>query len=256
VVVDGEGVWVLDGGQASIGRLVEELSASHRRLEAIASQIAEGGLVCDTRLAGWTNAHLLCHLERNAASHLRMLVAAMTGQLVEQYPGGDGGRRAEIDAGSRRSLDALATELAATNRRLEAQWAVMEPASWHNPTRARAGTRPAYSCLWARWREVEIHIVDLDSGVEVRDWLTDFAVAGLDVSFQGLELRSVTDRLPAGVRLELHDGTVACWRTHRDSEPTHVGEGSTQLLPGWVVGRSERHHVTWSTGPPALETWP
>jgi len=256
MAVEDGGSWVLDGEPASIGRLVEVVSASHRRLEAIAREIAEAGPVRNTRLPGWTNAHLLCHLERNAASHLRMLEAAMSGGLVDQYPGGDAGRRAEIDAGSRRSLGVLASALATTNHQLEAQWALMDQGSWHNPTRARAGSRPAHSCLWARWREVEVHKVDLDSDVDVRDWPTDFAVAGLDISFRGLELRSVADRLLEGDHLELRDPALGFWQSHRDAEPTHIGQGSAQMLLGWVMGRSDSHHINWATVPTELEPWP
>jgi hypothetical protein len=50
---------------------------------------------------------VICQFERNAPRHVRLLEAAETGDLAEQYPAGDTGRRAEIDAGSRRQLDDL-----------------------------------------------------------------------------------------------------------------------------------------------------
>lgn len=183
-----------------------------------------------------------------------MLEAASAGDLVDQYLGGNAGRMAEIDAGSFRPLKALASDLATTNRQLEALWHAMDQAAWHNPTRARAGVRPAYSCLWARWREVEIHVVDIDAGSDVVDWPMEFAVAGLDVSFQGLEQRSVKDRLPQGVCVELlATPDVGTWLSHPDSQPTHVGTAPAQLLLGWVVGRVHLNQVTWTNGPPELD---
>ena len=217
--------------------------------------MVETGNVRSTLLPGWTNAHLLCHVERNAASHVRMLEATLKGDLVDQYSGGASGRQAEIDSGSHRPLGVLASALETTDRQLEAQWHLMDRTSWHSSTRARAGIRPAYSCLWARWREVELHAVDFGTDVDVLDWPTDFATAGLDVSFRGLELRPVQDRLPPGVHLELRDTGMGSWQSSQ-AEPTHVGEGSVQQLLGWVVGRLEWHNLTWTGRPPDLEEWP
>jgi hypothetical protein len=109
MAIESARVWVLDGKDESIQRLIESVSASHHRLEAVARQIVETGHVRTTRLPGWTNAHLLCHLERNAASHVPMLEATLKGNLVDQYPGGASGRRAEIDSGSHRPLGVLAS---------------------------------------------------------------------------------------------------------------------------------------------------
>jgi hypothetical protein len=52
---------------------------------------------------------MICQFERNAAGQVRLLEAAETGDPAEQYPAGGTGRRAEIDAGSRRHLDDLMT---------------------------------------------------------------------------------------------------------------------------------------------------
>jgi maleylpyruvate isomerase len=212
--------------------------------------------VRESRLPGWTNAHVICHLERNAASHVRLLEAAVAGDLVDQYEGGDAGRQAAIESGSHRPLDELVADLSATNRHLERQWHSMSDQAWLNPTRARAGTRRAYLCLWARWREVELHSVDLDCGAEVDDWPMDFAVAGLDISFGGLELRAVKERLAPDTCVELVDHAGGVWRSDSDRSSTHRGVSSAQRLLGWVVGRCPDLLVGWATGPPNLSPWP
>lgn len=102
-----------------------------------------------------------------------------------------------------------------------------------------------------------MHLVDVDAGADALDWPLEFAVAGLDVSFRGLELRPVRDRLPHGVCIELRvTPDIGSWRSHPGSEPTHVGTAPAQLLLGWVVGRVHGNRLVWTDGPPELDDWP
>ncbi len=248
------GSWVLDGRPESIERLVAEVAESHRRLEALAAVVASAGSPRASGLPGWTTAHLLCHLERNAASHIRMLEAALRDEVVEQYERGDAGRAAEIESGSLRPLDALFVALADTDRRLEATWTRLDARGWHRPTAARAGVRPAFTCLWARWREVEIHSVDL--GSPSQSWPAAFARAGLDVAVQGLELRPLAARLPGDVTVVLVDDDGNRWTSDGESIPTHHGLGTSQHLLAWVVGRGADNEIDWTPEPPPIAPWP
>ena len=62
-----------------------------------------------SRLPGWSRAHVLTHLARNADGHRRMIEGAARGEVLEQYAGGVEGRNAGIDAGAGRpAADVLA----------------------------------------------------------------------------------------------------------------------------------------------------
>ena len=50
----------------------------------------------------------------------------------------------------------------------------MPPDEWSRLTAARAGPRPAWMSVWARWRETEIHHVDLNSGYTHSQWPAEF----------------------------------------------------------------------------------
>ncbi len=245
---------MLGGRPESIDRLVKEVAASHRRVETTASALAHSGEPQPTKLLGWTTAHLLCHLERNAASHIRMLEAALRDEVIEQYERGDAGRTAEIESGSRRPLDELFVALVDTDRRLEATWARLDAHAWSRPTAARAGLRPAFTCLWARWREVEIHSVDL--GSPSQSWPDVFALAGLDVAVQGLELRPLAARLPKEVTAALVDHDGNRWTSDGESIPTHAGVGTSQHLLAWIVGRGGEDEIDWSPEAPPISPWP
>ena len=66
-----------------------------------------------TLLPGWTRGHLITHLARGAESLCRLLEWARTGVEQQQYPSADA-RTRDIEAGARRSVQALAADLRAT----------------------------------------------------------------------------------------------------------------------------------------------
>jgi maleylpyruvate isomerase len=248
----------VDGSAASIERLTGEvLPAAHRRLEALLAPVAREGSAEPTRLEGWTRGHLVAHLRLNAEGQHRLLSGARRGEMVEQYVGGAAGRAAHIEAQSGRPLAGLVADLGRSQRRLEELWSSLTEADWQRPTKARAGVRPAHFSLWARWREVELHAVDLDIGRSADGWTTEFATAGLEVNLDGTELRALAERLDDQVVVELTDGSSAStWCTDRSAAATHRGMGPVQALLAWVVGRPAQAAVAWEPAAPLLDPWP
>jgi maleylpyruvate isomerase len=183
-----------------------------------------------------------------------MLEAAIRGEVIEQYERGDAGRAAEIESGSLRPLDELFIALVDTDRRLEATWARLGAHGWSRPTAARAGLRPAFTCLRARWREVEIHSVDL--GSPSQSWPVSFARAGLAVAIDGLELRPLAARLPEDVTVVLVDHDSNRWTSDGQSIPTHIGLGTSQHLLAWIVGRGGDDEIDWTPEAPPISAWP
>lgn len=182
--------------------------SAHRRLVANLEAVDDDLARIPSRLPGWTVGHVLTHLARNADSHVRMLEGAVRGEHLEQYPAGRAGRAADIEAGACRPALALAGDVAHSAARLEQAWAVMTPEAWQGYGLAWGRQLPCWELPLRRWREVEVHHVDLGIGYEALDWPEDYVAAELP-----LALAALPGRLP-------------------DSE-------ARQLLLAWLLGRAE-----------------
>jgi maleylpyruvate isomerase len=125
-----------------------------------------------SRLPDWTVGHVVTHLARNADSHIRMLEGAMAGKVVDQYEDGLEGRAADIAAGAGRPAAEMVADLRRAIDDLDASWRRVTPEVW-TTGRGRTGNGELCPCAEMpsrRWREVEIHRVDLDLGPEPVDW--------------------------------------------------------------------------------------
>jgi maleylpyruvate isomerase len=154
----------------ALDRSVAGASDAHQRL--LARLDASEGIDPrrPSRLPDWTVGHVLTHIARNADGHMRMLAGAERGAVVDQYEGGIDGRRAEIEAGAGRAWDELVADVRATIWRLEQAWATHT--RWDGAGRATSGRIvPVTDLPFLRWRETEVHHVDLGfDGVTIADW--------------------------------------------------------------------------------------
>src|SRR5215475_399233 len=156
-------------------------------------------------LPGWTNGHVLTHLARNADAMVRGLEGARRGEPTQVYPHGDEGRAADIEAGAGRSVEDLVEDVRSAAQRLDEAWLVMAPHSWDVPVLMRSGPVPAWQTVENRWREVEVHWVDLDLGYGPDGWSAEFT----ELLLCELTGPTLAGRLPAGSRLLLHAADTA-----------------------------------------------
>ena len=154
----------------------------------------------------------------------------------------------------------------------------MTPADWAADAVTRAGPQPARRLIGARWREVEIHRVDLDEGYGPGDWPASF-VAPLLPSL--LDPERLGPRLPEGLtvdvvntdsgqRWSVYGGPGGVGRTApvrgtaRASRAARAGSaagpvpvrvvGPSWALVGWLIGRLPA--VRRELGdPPELAPW-
>jgi maleylpyruvate isomerase len=179
---------------------VEALAAVHEaegRLLGVVAGFDDEFVAGPSQLPGWTVGHLITHLARNADSHTRRTAAAIDGVMVDQYPGGMIQRTSEIDAGAARSARALHADLADASGRLLAAWDGVPDYAWANVTRDGSGRERRLDELpTRRWLEVEVHLVDLGSGITHRDWSEAFVEARLPEMRSGSAARLKTDDVP------------------------------------------------------------
>jgi maleylpyruvate isomerase len=144
---------------------------SHARLDRALAGLTEEQARRPSRLPGWSVGHLLTHLARNADSVVRRLEGAARGEVLSQYVGGREGRAADIEAGAHRSAAELVADIRESSARCDAACAAVAPEVWDRPTVGLSGDEsPAAFLAFSRWREVEVHHVDLGLGYEPADW--------------------------------------------------------------------------------------
>jgi maleylpyruvate isomerase len=204
---------------------------AQRRFMATIGSLDDAFMRRATPLPGWTVAHVLTHVARNADSHRHRAEAAAEGVVIDQYEGGLAGREQQIQAGATRPAHEVIADVAVSAELLAATWEGLPPSAWAGLTRdVRGVERPLRALPSRRWQELEVHVVDLAAGVTHRSWSDDFIAEWLP------QLRaSLPSRLPSGQtppeppeQRALDDRDLLAWlygRLQRPGLPTLAGWG-------------------------------
>jgi len=180
---------------------------AHRRLEQVATTLVPSQLGEDSALDGWTRGHVLAHLVLNAEAMKRRIEAALEGKLIEQYAGGADGRAAAIDELSRLDPLELLPLVGSSAQQLDATFNTIPTHVWSQPVRTvSGGTHPIALLPFRRWREVEVHMVDIDVGVGPGDWSDEF-------------VGQVLPRLVVGMADRADPRDLAAWLLGRAKPP-------------------------------------
>jgi maleylpyruvate isomerase len=197
----------LDGCRAAQTRLMDTVAG-------VTDEVARQ----PSRLPGWTVGHLLTHLARNADSHLHRIDGVLRDEVVDQYPGGREGRAADIEAGAERSAAELVADVRDTGAALLAAWESLPDEAWGRYTRAVSGALlPMEALPYSRWREVEVHHVDLGLGFDYRDWPEGFV---------DRELPRMLDTVPRRLADPGSRRQLCAWLLERAPEPGPLDLGS------------------------------
>ncbi|HEX8095672.1 maleylpyruvate isomerase N-terminal domain-containing protein [Jatrophihabitans sp.] len=199
-----------------------QLEQSHARLTATLAGLSEEQARAGSLLPGWSRGHVVTHLCRNADALRRLALGALNGVPAEMYPGGPEARNAAIEEGADRPVELLVADhdfagsrLIGVLRGLPSD-ALDTPVTWRKPITAG-------DLAMLRWKEIEIHHLDLGLEYTAGDWPPEFVEATL-----GTELPELSK---AAADVEVPD------------LPRH------ELL-AWLVGRPTR------PGLPDLPSWP
>lgn len=213
--------------------------ASYQAIVATLGKLDDEAARAPSALPGWSRAHVVSHLARHADSHVRMLQGLRNGQSVAQYAGGAQSRKREIERAVGRKSSSLVDDFKRANEALFAVWEELPPHMWDQEVEAYGGRRPAALLAWARWRELEVHHVDLDLGFGREHWPLAFVMTAL---------QRVLDDLPRRQRQEMPAGTWAVettdrpgrWVVHSAGDPEAPlvveADPSTDEVAGRVAG--------------------
>ena len=138
-------------------------------LRGLMSRMGDEAFGAPSLLAGWTRAHVLTHIARNADAMSNLLHWARTGVQTRAYRDRES-RDADIEAGAGRAPDEIRADVVGTSDRLADAVRRMPENAWRARVRnAQDVEIPATAVPWARAREVWIHAVDLDVGASFKD---------------------------------------------------------------------------------------
>jgi maleylpyruvate isomerase len=220
-------------------------------LRGLMSRMGDEAFAAPSALPGWSRAHLLTHVARNADAMIRLLSWARTGVPNPGYSSEEQ-RGADIEAGAGREPAVIREDVISSSDRLAQVVRDMPERAWSAKVTSRQGARITASDIpWARAREMWIHAVDLDVGASFADIpgpmlaeLVDDVVADFTIRPGCPGLRLVATDLGRG------------WAMGDDPDPDEV-RGPAAGLAAWLVGRSTGRDLRTVDGarPPAPPRW-
>ncbi|SDP92426.1 maleylpyruvate isomerase [Actinopolyspora xinjiangensis] len=202
-------------------------------------------------LPGWSRAHVISHLARNADGCANLLTWARTGVEHTMYASRQD-RDADISEGARRGHRLLVEDLAAASGRLAEAFRTLPSPSWLFEVEVAPGKPvPAREIPRIRLHEVRVHSVDLDFGFGFDDiprheieWLLNDTVR---------QLGGRPDVPPLALDVEFTDGSGATWRLGTPGSSEHRVRGDAGTALGWLLGRTSADGL--SGDPPELPPW-
>jgi maleylpyruvate isomerase len=202
----------MDAAQRELSDLVD--GATQRLLDD-ARALSEADLRAASLLPGWTRAHVLAHVARDADAMRNLLVGARSGQDRPAYPSAQA-RDADIEQGAAERAGDLMADLANSAMALRTVARQLPDEAWRVQVRVLdSAPFPAAELLTRRLAEVELHHCDLATRYGPADWPAAFV--GMD--------------LPEPMRSHRHDRLIRS-RPSADTDPSPTARLTAPWKPG------------------------
>jgi maleylpyruvate isomerase len=219
-------------------------------LRGLMTRMGEDAFAAPSALPGWSRAHVLTHVARNADAMINLLTWARTGVRTPAYASREQ-RDADIEAGARRAPAEIRTDVVESSDRLARVVRAMPQAAWSAQVQnAQGRDLLATDIPWLRAREMWIHAVDLDVGASFADMPAPMVAALLtDVA----AAMGAKPNCPA-MRLVGPDGST--WSVGDPAAALTV-TGPAPGLAAWLLGRSKGRDLRTDGGGklPPLPRW-
>ena len=204
---------------------------AHDAIADRAHALSDAELAAPSLLPGWTRAHVLAHIARNADGLRNLVNWAETGVATAMYASFES-READIESSAaQQPAELRADVMAADDALLRALEDLDDDAAAVEVEALRGGPFPARDLPFVRAREAWVHLVDLDAGVTFDD---------VPAGVRDQLLLEAVDRAPGrdlrhGFVLE-EDGSDRSWILGPE-DPAVTIRGTQADLLGWLTGR-------------------
>jgi maleylpyruvate isomerase len=200
-------------------------------LIAVVDELADEDFRGPSTLPGWTRAHVVGHVARNAEALHRLTIWASTGEETPMYAD-RGERAAAIERSAQLAVATLRDDLSRTAGVLDDALDALTPAQWRAEVRSALGRAiPAAEVPWMRIREVWLHAVDLGAGATVDDLphgVVDLLLDDVTATLSAKDGCPALDLLPTDRERAWHLG---------GPERTDAVTATAAELAGWLTGR-------------------
>jgi maleylpyruvate isomerase len=233
-------------------RLLPLVREATERLELIVAGLDERTIHQPSRLPGWSRAHVVTHLARNADALVNLLTWARTGVEHPMYAS-RADRDADIEEGADRLAQLLREDVRAASARFMVAATDLPTRAWTAPVVARLqGPIPAADVPAMRLHEVWVHLVDLGVELTFADIPPDHLEHVLEMA-----LTPHLDRSDGpAVRLiaELPGGRTRTWDLAgtRDDRTYEVAGPAADVI-AWLTGRGDGTPLRGDV--PTLPAW-
>lgn len=232
----------------SFPHLDETVIATARYLGAL-TELGEKEVRAPSLLPGWSRAHVIAHVARNADALTNVLHGAQAGETRWMYESQES-RDAAVESGARLPLDELRADSVAAAGRWHQATNELHSANLEAPGCRLPGSEPwpVRRVGLMRRTEVEVHHADLGIGYTAADWPTDFVEALMKRRHRELTAKGVKVRWRA-------TDTGAVRGTDVTGEGPEVS-GLAADVVWWLLGRGSGEGLACSEPQlPELGRW-
>jgi maleylpyruvate isomerase len=237
---------------AEARRHLTDVRAATEMLDRIVGELDDQRMRQPSRLPGWTRAHVVTHLARNADALVNLLTWARTGVEHPMYPS-KADRDADIEEGAHRLAQILHEDLRAASDRLAVACEQMTDSQWPATVAGRASmVFPAANIPSMRLFELWVHLVDLDVDFEFADVPAEQVEGMLDTAVTRLADRP--DVPSVRLTVTLPDGAERVVDlTGGDAGDARQVSGDAAAVLAWLTGRGDGHELAGDV--PDLPAW-
>jgi maleylpyruvate isomerase len=237
----------------SLSETIEWMNEGTVWFQGRVQQLSDPDLAKESKLPGWTRAHLVAHVAQNADALGRLLSWASSGIETPMYAT-PGQRSEEIEVGALAPPAELRQNLGESAERLAHAVTGLPETAWSAEVRSALGRIiPASEVPWLRTREVWLHTVDLDSGARIAE-IPEAVVLAL--------IEDIVDTFSS--REGVPQMQLRVWRQRggsSDDKRYSIGESGEEIagsgpdMLDWLSGRSSGETLYPRGGVPTLPRW-
>jgi maleylpyruvate isomerase len=230
---------------------LEALRGATRRFLLSVERLSDDDVHGRSRLPDWNRAEVVTHVARNADGIRGMVEGATRNEVVAMYPGGLEQRADGIAAGRNERASVLLADVRRASDNLAESFGKLPDDAWDRVGMASV-QRTMRELPWVRWREVEMHHLDLDVGYDASDWPVPFVSSALREIFSTFPQRRSPQRPRdhRAFRVGVTDHE-RWWRVALDGDDVTVQEDDDREVDGeargwgcdvvaWLYGRDPR----------------